>query len=322
MMTDKISLSMANSETLRETEVNQAIVAGIHNYFEQCRQRVPIFIKQYYCYPGCWQTNKQALGLDLLRSPINLIWAPIYLICIGVAFILVRCGFKPAKRFAEKLPGGMTTRVQKTINQAIERELIDRASLQTCIHRQLDNLASTHALNPKQSNAWHNGLDGIINTALNQLMLTRTASADISNTLFTTAAGALTFKKFTPGGIGLGILIAGIWANERAKQQFFLGQTAGHWFYTLFPSEADIADIGIAIGLIMIILSVVASLSGLITDPIQSVLGIHKRRMLAMINTMEQDLINQTQNGFKPVDPYIARILDLFDTVKAQIGMY
>ncbi len=218
------------------------------------------------------------------------------------------------------LPGGLTTRVQTQINRAIQEEIFADPSLKACVVARLEALVEEAPLDPSQQDALIEGLDRIVRDALSQLMLTRTASADITNTLLSTAAGALAFKKFTPGGFGIGLLLAAIWVQEQARRDFFLGDTLGGWYYHVFPPKPDAFEQAVGIALVMMLLSVVASFSGLLTDPFQAHTRLHQFRLRRMLNRMERDLIQKSASSFKPIDPYIARILELFDTLKAQIS--
>ena len=67
---------------LSEVAIERAIQAGIARYFADCRARVPAFIDRHFHYPGAIATNRMALGWDMLRAPINLLWAP--RLCAGL----------------------------------------------------------------------------------------------------------------------------------------------------------------------------------------------------------------------------------------------
>lgn len=298
-------------------EVEQAIHRGITSFFTAQRAEIGTFVSDHFQYPGCWRTNRYGFGLDLLRAPLNLFWAPIYVVTLFALWLLSVLGWQKAKRVSSRLPGGMVTRVQRNINEKVRLALLDTQKLKACIVNELQALPETQNLSADKRLTFTARLEVIIEQALKQLMLTRTASADIANTLFTTTFGALAFNKFTPGGIGIGLLLATFWVTKRAEDTFIFGPAIGGWYYKIFPPQADWLTQASAVALAMLILAVIASFSGLITDPIQSKLGLHQRRLTKMLNQLEQDLVAGSSNRFKPMDPYIARILDLLDTLKA-----
>lgn len=312
-----------------DSRLHEQIERCIQTHFTDCQSRIPHFTRQHFRYPGCWQTNRHAIGLDLLRAPLNLIWAPIYVLLQVVLLLLRLSGLSRAGQWATQLPGGLTTQVQKHINQLIRTDLLNVKSLQHSIsHKLFEELqselhcapttppSSTHT--PQEVLALEHKIEMIVSDALEQLMLARTASADISNTLFSTFLGAVAFKKFTPGSIGIGFLLATYWASTQAKKNFFLGEHIGHIYYSIVPPSPSLYTISIGIFMVMLILAVIASLSGLLTDPLQTHLRLHQRRLRKMLKQLEHDMIRNSRGSFRPLDPYIARILELLDALKVQ----
>jgi len=306
--------------SLRE-DVESRLDDGIRAFFARARLQVEPFIEQHFCYPGCWATNKRAFGYDLLRVPINVLWAPFYILLLLVLSLLAMGGVSKARAWALRLPGGFTTEVQKNINACVQRQLLDSAGLSEAIVLQLNELVSTEDHCASRVKAIGEQLEEMTPRVMSELMLTRTATADISNSIFSTLVGALMFKKFTPGGIGLGVILASLWVNYRAKQNFFLGETLGDWYYAVFPQAATFVEQGIGVMLVMLLLAVVASFSGLITDPFQAKVGMHRRRLLALIDQTERDMLEGKQSRFKTLDPYVARIVEVMDAVKSQWPM-
>lgn len=322
----KITLKKAKVKTPRleisgrEDKIEALIEQAISRFFANKRKQVPDFVRSHFRYPGCWHTNKHGLGLDLLRAPINLLWAPLYISLVLLLLLIAMCGFKSAKRWLGAIPTGLTTQVQRHVNERIRAELLSREELKQEVLAELSAALETNDGTTGHSDKLVH-LETIVDEALSQLILTRTASADIANTLFSTAFGAMIFKKFTPGGFGIGLLIAAYYATESAKQSFVFGPTLGGIYYSLFPPQASWIENTAGVALAMLILATVASFSGLITDPVQSWLGLHRMRLNKMLRKLEMDLIKKTSSSFKPLDPYIARILELFDTFKAQINL-
>lgn len=307
-----------SQKEVNEKAVKTAISLGIEDFFSESQLAVDGFIRRHYCYPGCWKTNRVAFGFDLLRAPINLIWAPIYIAILLVILLLSRCGFKRCGPWVSRIPGGMTTNVQRNINTKIDVELLERERLTLCIRGRLEHLHPTLE-NSVELSSYQQNLESIVDESLKQLMQTRTAVADISNTMLSTIVGALVFKKFTPGGIGIGILATSMWLNYRASENFFLGSALGGVYYSFFPKQASLLENSLGVFLAMVVLAVLASFSGLLTDPIQSILGLHRRRLRKMLVQIEKDFVEKKDSRFKTIDPYVARILELFDTLKSQI---
>ncbi|WP_053980802.1 DUF6635 family protein [Marinagarivorans algicola] len=326
-----------------------AINRGAQRYFEHCKKRIPSFTQQHFSYPGAWHTNKVAFGWDLIKMPVNLMWAPFFVLLQLTAFILGKCNQHAWRNRLLKIPNGFGTDVQKHSVNIINQHLLGNRqdpkkgelhqyiadelarTLQCNLHQGDNNKNNNHSSNNDTINTEaHNqrlhaqrqkiiqAIDPITTQALEQYAITRTASADITNTLISTIAGALAFKKFTPGGLGLGIIVAALSAKHQQTQTFILGSTLGGYYYEIFPPSPSAALIITCSFGVMCTLAVVASFSGLITDPIQYYTRLHHYRLRKLITHLERDFIQQNSSSFKPKDQYIARIMDIFDTLKTQ----
>jgi len=314
-----------NAAALKNS-VEQALIEAIQGYFSVCRQRVPSFVQQHFHYPGTWQTNKRALGLDLLRAPFNLFWAPLYLSIQLLAFLLRRLGLSQSGRYLKKIPSGLTTDIQTYLTNQTFTHLLGRGSqsndadeLFNSLRLAMATLSTNEEAPNGQASVNHVTIDAIIHDALEQYQITRTASADIGNSFFSTIVGGFAFQKFTPGGFAVGLAIAAWLAHIIAVDGFIFGEWIGGFYYYLFPPSPSLGLTITSIALVMTILAIFASFSGLVTDPIQSWVGLHQRRLINMLKQLEQDFIQQKTGGFRPKDQIVARILDAIDAAKAHV---
>ncbi len=302
--------------------VQAAFDTGLQNYFSACRQRISEFVLEHFHYPGALKTNRTAFGWDLLRAPANLFWAPIY------AFIcVIRFGLAKHEKTThiyhclKKVPAGLPTDVQRSITKHILEDLLQQnnssGNLQFYIRKELRKAYQLTTNQAIDEEAFVKKINPLIEDALIQYRVTRTASADISNTLSCTILGAFTLKKFTPGGIALGLVLAALISQHWATQNFFLGETLGQLYYNLFPLTPSLTlTMFTSLG-VMTLLSVIAALSGVVTDPLQAKLGLHQKRLQKLINQLESDFVNNAPSNFRPKDQYIARILDAFDLLRS-----
>ena len=305
-----------------QKEVEQAIIRGSKRYFADCRASIPAFIDRHFCYPGAVATNRVALGWDMLRAPVNLFWAPVYaLLCLVKYFVSKKPKLAWLYRLFDRVPAGFTTQVQKRISELILLDLLKmgRATslLEEHIVESLQEVYESHVNNPVSSGKFHQLIEPLVDEALVQYRITRTASADITNCLSCSIVGVFAFQKFTPGGIGIAFLLASMLAKTMAARDFILGETLGHVYYSWFPPETSLAiTAGIMAGTLALLASF-AALSGIITDPIQVAIGLHRRRLHKMLDHLQQDFLNQTRNSFRPKDQFVARILETFDMIKS-----
>ncbi len=298
-----------------------AIQRGAANYFAACRGRAEDFSDRHFRFPGAWQTNRIALGWDLLRAPLNLLWAPIYLLLQLLAWTCQRLGMVTLAKLLDSAPGGLTTDVQRQLAAWCNSELLQRPEqpgepdpLLAYIVEEIDS--SLHAT--IDANAILQALQPTLNDTLDQYALSRTATADISNTLSATLLGAFAFQKFTPGGVAIGLLLASIGAREIAVHNFPLGHTIGKLWYGWFPPEPSLAaSVGITC-LVLMLLASLASLSGLLSDPLLSALGLHQRRLYKIIDHLERNFSSHSQHRFRSGEHYLARLLDGVDAARSQ----
>jgi len=317
-----------NTAQQQKKAIEEAIQRGIESYFAQCHARVPVFIRQHFTLPGAVATNRVAWGWDLLRAPLNLFWAPIYaLICLlrfGLAQAFPRSrALGKCIELLSRVPSGLTTQVQIHIANLIKSDLLggDGQSRQLDDYileelRALYNAQSPNGLTDQQLNRT---LEPLISEALDQYQVTRTASADITNSLSCTLLGAFTFQKFTPGGMGIAFIVASLVSKTVAAREFIFGETLGTIYFSVFPPEPSLGLTAAIMAIVMAILAAFAALSGVIIDPIQAITGLHRRRLTKMLNDLKKDLLNETQGSFRPKDQFVARLMDSFDMIRSSL---
>ncbi|MGI1679700.1 MAG: hypothetical protein K6L75_13250 [Cellvibrionaceae bacterium] len=326
------------NQTPSDTSITIALNKGLSNYFSETRERIDPFIKRHFRYPGAWSTNKIAWGWDILRAPINLIWAPFYIVILLLSYLLQnhllkiylfkKIGFGFLAKILKKTPSGLTTSVQRYITSAIHTDLLQKTDIYNANNNGPGedrlayhlNAALTEEISLGEHYPRVKEIEKALSQATTQYANTRTASADVTNSLLAIIGGAFAFQKFTPGGLAIGLTLATLITNQLAIDNFIFGEYLGEIFYSLFPKKpSTLTSIASAIGVITVF-SLLAPFSGLITDPIQSWTGLHKRRLIKLIDHLEKDALEQSQKDFNPKDQYVARILDVLDAAKAQIG--
>lgn len=324
---------------------------AIQRYFSDCQSRVPEFVQKHFALPGALHTNKGAFGWDILRAPINLIWAPFYALLSIVRWAMRRIpGSKGIANFIQRAPSGWQTTVQRRCAALIQTEILGDttgvylASPNTEKRRSIHDyflecwnelsqheykdgntphsnrhLHSTSSPKLQYATKQQEALQDNIHEAVTQYQISRTATADIGNSLSCTALGAFAFQQFTPGGVGIAVFFASWLSKQQAIQTFIFGETLGRWYYTLFPPSPTPFFLTISILSALTALSIIAAFSGFFLDPIQAWLGLHEKRLRTMLSTLESDAIGSLRGGFKPKDQYLARILDTLDAAKSVI---
>jgi len=315
-------IATSPEQNVSEVEIEQAIRSGIERYFDDCRARVPAFIDRHFHYPGAMATNQMALGWDMLRAPVNLLWAPVYaLVCLLKILVPKRTGLMWLHGLANRVPAGLTTRVQQHISHLILMDLLNNGQqssiLEGYLIEALEEVYERHTCKPVDHQRFSTLIEPLVADALSQYRMTRTASADITNSILCTVLGAFAFQKFTPGGIGLGVVLATMLATTLATQNFILGETIGSWYYSWFPPEPSLATTASVMIAVMGSLAAFAAFSGVIFDPVQAAVGLHRWRLYKLLDHLQRDATISTQSSFRPKDQFVARILDMFDMIRS-----
>lgn len=125
--------------------------------------------------------------------------------------------------------------------------------------------------------------------------------------------GALLFRSVTPGVVSMAPTIADAVARETAIGTFPLGSALGAAWYGVFPLGASAPQMLWTVALLLIAASCVTTFAGLVADPIQARLGVHRRRLLRLIDAVEADLTGTPPRPFVAREHYYARLADIFD---------
>ncbi|MBV8839808.1 MAG: hypothetical protein JO000_25010, partial [Alphaproteobacteria bacterium] len=120
-------------------------------------------------------------------------------------------------------------------------------------------------------------------------------------------------NKLTPGAVALGPALAGVVAQQSAISTFPLGAGLGSLWYGAFPAAPSMALVSGLTGGLVLGASVVAAFAGLVTDPVQRRLGLHRRRLLRLVDALERQTMDPSAPAYAVHDHYAARVLDLFD---------
>lgn len=299
------------STTSRVDQLEQAI----DKYCADCHQRVDAFVAAELAGVGAWRLNRHALGWDLLRVPLNIAWAPFWLLWQLLAWLFGKVGLSFVAKLLKRIPPGMTTTVQRELGHRVERDLLhikDNEPDPLLSYMLAESGVEAASLNDLLAQPMANkGREQF----RNRWFGARTAVAEITTNISMAAVGAVLFKQFTPGALGGGAALAAWWTWDQAVQQFWAGETLGRVWYGWFPPETDWTARLLATGILMVVLAVVASLSGFLTDPLQSALGLHQRRLHKLIEHMQQELKANLLGNSSTREQYLARVTDVLDWI-------
>lgn len=264
--------------------------AGPDRVEDARREAVARFVRARYGPAGTLRLHRRALGLDLLRAPVNVLLSPVFLLSRLGAWLLGRLG---ARRAADWLSGRRVF-LQSDLGRLLQADL-------TAFLQALAAQGLAPATPPER-------LAGIIADHTE----TRGAVAEITTSLLVLILGGLAFGAPMMGVFSLAGPVAEARARSRAIEDFALGRGLGRLWNGLFPAEPTAAQV-VATGVILAILaSLVTTFAGLLADPVQVATGIHRRRLMRLLARLDREA-EGTSGGGLAREHLLARGGDLAD---------
>lgn len=270
--------------------VAEADDGAVSAYFAGCRRRVPAFTARHFRLAGTLRLHRQALCLDLLLAPLNvLLVAPAFALRLG-ALLCRLFGWRGLGTALARRELFVETRVAQRVADLVLNELL--------------GAAETAAVPQWRERARH---------LIAEYLSARNAVAELAAAVTAITVGLLLVHALTPSAISLGPLLAKQMAQEEAVAGFWLGRWAGAIYFGWFPADASWARIIGTTLTVMVCFALTATFIGLLTDPLQEHCGVHRRRLNHFITTLERAALGDRDAVLALPDPYIARVTDLAD---------
>jgi hypothetical protein len=317
-----------DSPPLDRTQALAAVNEGARAYFDSRRARVAPFVDAHFTLRGTLALHRAALGWDIVKAPVNLSLAAPQ---IGLQLVAKAAEGLGAKRAAEAMrrPILLRTAVAREIEWLIHTELLELPFAEKGRESRQDALSATILAQPAVQAALDAALLEIgrhgedpgfrarLSHAMEHYGVSRAAAAEITTGLLNLSAGAIALNKLTPGAATLGPALAGIMAHQTAVGAFPLGVWLGSVWYGVFPVAPSAGLTMTMTGGLMLASTTFAAFAGIVSDPIQRALGLHRQRLTRMIDGLERQFFDPAAAGFAVHDHYVARLLDFFDILGA-----
>ena len=146
-------------------------------------------------------------------------------------------------------------------------------------------------------------------TAISGYPGTPAATAEIATGSIAAGIGAVWVKHATPGMVTLGSVVANVVAYQTAIAAFPLGAGLGAWWYGMYPVAPSAELLAITTGAFAVVGALFAVFSGIVTDPFQRVIGLHRRRLLRLMGALEDVLCGDGEGRF-PLRDHLCRSAD------------
>lgn len=251
---------------------------------------VRLFVRETFGPLGTLKLHRHAIGLDLLRAPLNVALAPVFLLTRLSALL---CRLFRMPRAANWL-GSRRILLPTRVSQEVGKRV-------TGLIRQLSVQGALKA--PDGSMAEH---------AIADYAGVRSAVAEITTTCIILVIGYLIFQTATPGIISMAAPVAEMQAHQRAVEGFWAGQRLGRAYYGVFGTHLTVWQV-VGTGVVLAMgASLITTFAGILADPLQVLTGTHRRRLLRLLRRIENAA---TAPGTLEKEHIAARAADITDIV-------
>jgi hypothetical protein len=328
-MTKNQPANRRSTEVFDPETAGAVVDAAIGRFFDARRDRIDAFVDRTFSFRGSASIHRRAFGWDLVRAPANLALVPLQVGAMLSGSAARRLGATRSGDWLSSRQVLLRTDVDREIEWRLWSDLLELPFETDERYSRRDALAETMFEDPRLHAAIAEPLaeiarhadDPALRTKIEQTVAaytgTRHAAADIVGAMVNAGAGYIAAQQLTPSVWSLGPVLAAAIANHVALSGFPLGATVGGLWYSVFPATVGPVLVGATTAGLAAIGAVVAAFAGVVADPAQRALGIHKRRLVKMLDTLERGFRGDSAARFTPKDHYVARLIDFVDMVRA-----
>ena len=313
------------SDAAQQEFVDFIVRDAVHRYVATRHERIDAFVDRHFTLSGSLALHRRAVGWDLLRAPANLFLTGPTLGVKLAGWAAQRAGFKRLSDWLARRNILLETDVGREIEWLVATEFLEipfhrhgRASYRDAVaetiladDRTMQRLAVPLAATAGGDPQFRSRLAAAVESYLGS----RTAVAEITTGIVAASLGAIVVKQTTPGLVTLSSAFAGMIAQQTAIAAFPLGASMGALWYALFPATAGTDLLAVTTGGVFLVGALFAAFSGVITDPLQRRLGLHRLRLTRLLQTLEAGLCGEIGHHKIARDHYVARLVDIFDLV-------
>lgn len=307
--------------------INEAVANGAIRYIHGCESRIDDFVRRHYSFRGALRIHAHAVGWDILRVPVNIFWsvANILLAVVGLLAGLVR--LRKVQAWIKRVPPGLETDMDRQISwlvvtellqlphehggnrserDALMEEIVKDSSLQRLLNEKLEAFER-----PSENPEFQRNLQA----KLVEYAATRTGSADLASNAALLITSKIAMGQASFGTLSAGTAVSAAVAHSVAVSNFWLGSTIGSYYYALVPVAVSMRLLIAVTAVIAVVLALVSTFIGVLTDPLQAKLGFHKRRLQKLVLAIRDDLHDKGGSKFKLREKYIGRLFDVVDVL-------
>ncbi len=316
----------ALTAVLDTTLARQIVEDGIRRYIASRREKIDGFVDKHFSAKGAWNLNRNGLGADIIKAPLNTLMVAPTLAVEGAAYLARKANRPDISKALTSRSLFFKTDVARELEWLMYTELFElpcQHATQKWRRNSGDALARAILSDPRliahmepmvlaaAREAAKPGGRAWLEETLTAYLGTRAATTELSTLIMCLSTGAALSQQLTPGLISLGPAVAH--AAEAAIVA--KGLAGGGALFGLIP-PATMAAVGGTAALVLSA-SILSAVSGAVTDPIQARLGLHQRRLHQVLDLMEEAFLYGDRAPFIVADQYVGRVMDIADVTMA-----
>lgn len=320
------SRSKTPPPTLEAEEARAIVEAAIRRYFRKARARIPAFVEKNYSLFGALDTHRHAFGHDLWRAPLNTALVGPAVVLKGLAWGADRIGRAHDAQWLRTRDIFLKTDVTRELEWRLHADLLRLPYQDGPRAHRTDALAEEVFADPRVApyldllrGPWGERerarLDAALAQSLTTYMNGRIAVAEIANVTATAGAGAALLHQFTPGMLTLGPALAQMAVEHLAHAHLPAGLAAV--LIAIAPASPGVTATVTVSGAVLAASAVLSAVAGVVTDPLQKALGLHHRRLVALLDALEGAFLGENGAGFATRSQYVVRLAELADLILA-----
>ena len=276
------------------TQISVAFEECVNQYIADRKEHIIPFVKRHFSLQQTIAIQKQTFLRDVFANPLNSLWSIPYLTLKKIIETLDKQGWRQFTIHFSKIPSGIKTGYQKEIETIVANEFLRWSSDGDIQANELLKIMHAHPI-LKKTLFSETEIVLPVNLefceVLENYSSSRASVADLAGSLLTLAAGWLYFGDKSLGILGIGDRLARRMAKDKAASQFFLGKGIGSSFYTMFPPQPTSSQIFLSTLTVGALLTVVSLIASALSDPLRKKMGLHERKLNALLDDLETNLL-------------------------------
>lgn len=305
--------------------IQNALNNGAIRYIHGCESRIEDFVSKYYSFRGAIRLHSYAIGLDIVRAPFNIIWSVVNILLALAGFIAGLVRLRRIQNWIKKIPPGLETDMDRQISWLVVTELLQLPHEQGNKRHIADALMEEIMKDPPLQRLVNEKLEtfdrassnpdfrGRLDEKLREYGATRTGSSDLSSNAVLLITSKIAIGEAAFGTLSAGTSVSAIVAHSIAVSNFWLGSTVGSYYYAVAPVAVTMRLLMAMTAIVAVVLAIVSTFIGIVTDPIQARLGLHQKRLRKLVHAIRDDLQGSKGANFALREKYIGRIFDVID---------